>query len=97
MMFSMSLLLENGKSGILHELPVELLELVQGVPVVLRGSLGEDVHSEVGLGDVLVVLVLVRLAESLSLSSEFILQQKLKLEKEKNNLRMPGKACHSQR
>ena len=44
---------------VVHQDLVELLELLEGVLVVLAGSLGENIHLEVGIGDLLLVVLLV--------------------------------------
>ena len=66
-------LVEYGESGVLHELPIELLELLERILVVLTGTLCEDIHAEVGLGDFLFVCLLVRCRELVTLTLEFLL------------------------
>ena len=43
----------------LFELAVQLLEALQTLPVVHRGTLGQDVDTEVSLVDLLIVFLLV--------------------------------------
>jgi len=54
------ILVEDGESWVIHEMLVELLELLQRVLVVLTSTLCQDIHPEVSIGDVLLVQILVR-------------------------------------
>ena len=71
---SFACLVEVGQSLVLHELVVQLLELVERVLVVLTCALGKDVHPEVGLGNFLFVLLLVGRGQRVSLSLQFLLK-----------------------
>ena len=71
---SFACLVEVGQSLVLHELVVQLLELVERVLVVLTCALGKDVHPEVGLGNFLLVLLLVGRGQRVSLSLQFLLK-----------------------
>ena len=66
-------LIENGKSRILHKLAVQLLELLQGVLVVLAGTFRQDIHPEVGISDLFLVVLLVGRRELVSLPLKFLL------------------------
>ena len=69
-------LVKNGQSGIFHKLFVELLELLERVLVVLTGTLRQDVHAEVRISNLLLVVLLVWRTESVSLSLKFLLDYK---------------------
>jgi len=66
-------LIENGKSRILHQLAVQLLELLQGVLVVLAGTFRQDIHPEVGISDLFFVVLLVGRRELVSLPLKFLI------------------------
>ena len=61
-------LVKNGESRILHQLAVQLLELLQRVLVVLAGTFCQNVHPEVSIGDIFLVRLLVWCGELVSLS-----------------------------
>ena len=67
------LVMEVSKPWIIHDHLIELLELVQRVLVVLRGTLSQDVHPEVGSGDLLLVFVLVLGCHRVSLALQPVL------------------------
>ena len=66
-------LVEDGQSRVLHQLPVKLLEFLQRVLVVLTGPLCEDIHAEVSLGHLLLVGLLVGRRELIALPLKFLL------------------------
>ena len=66
-------LVEDGQSRVLHQLPVKLLEFLQRVLVVLTSTLREDIHAEVSLGHLLLVGLLVRRRELIALPLKFLL------------------------
>ena len=67
-------LVKDSKSWVLHELLVEFLELLQRVLVVLTGALRQDVHAEVRVGHLLLVLLLVVGRELVALPLQFLLR-----------------------
>ena len=69
-------LVKDGESGILHELLVELLEFLQRVFVVLTGALRQNVHLEVGICYLLLVVFLLRCSELVTLSLKFLLDKR---------------------
>ena len=69
-------LVKDGESGILHELLVELLEFLQRVFVVLTGALCQNVHLEVGICYLLLVVFLLRCSELVTLSLKFLLDKR---------------------
>ena len=66
-------LVEDGQSRVLHQLPVKLLEFLQRVLVVLTSTLREDIHAEVSLGHLLLVGLLVGRRELIALPLKFLL------------------------
>jgi len=64
--------LQYFQSFVLHQHVVQLLEFSEGGPVVLRGSLCEDINSEVCLVDFIVVILLIFSSQALSLSSQLM-------------------------
>lgn len=69
------LVLQGLKSVIVHELLIQFLELCEGVSVVLSSSLGENVDTEVGLLDVVIVLGLILWSHGVVLSSHVVVLQ----------------------
>ena len=53
-------LVEYLQQGMIHEDLIQLLELLERVLVVLTGALRQDVHLEVCIGHLLLVVLLVR-------------------------------------
>ena len=68
-------LIQNGKSGVLHQLAVQLLELLQRILVVLTGALRQDIHPKVCISDLFFVVLLVGRRELISLPLKFLLLQ----------------------
>lgn len=58
---------------VVHQLLVQLLELLERVLVVLTGAFGQDVHPEVGIVNLLLVLFLVVVRELVTLALEFLI------------------------
>ena len=52
-------LVKNRKSGVLHEGLVELLEFLERVLVVLTSALRQDIHAEVSVCNLLLVVFLI--------------------------------------
>lgn len=66
-------LVEDDESGILHKLTIQLLELLQRVLVMLTCALGQDVHPKVSIGDLFLIVLLIRRRELVSLPLEFLI------------------------
>lgn len=69
----LALVCEHGKSWVVCQLLVQLLEFLERVLVVLTGTLRQDVHFEVGIGNLLFVVLLVWGGELVSLTLEFLI------------------------
>jgi len=68
-------LVEDGQSRVFHQLTVQFLEFLQGVLVVLTGTLCQDIHPEIRVGYVFLVRLLVGRRELVSLALKFLLLQ----------------------
>jgi hypothetical protein len=68
-----SLLIKLLKPWVLLEFFIEFGEPVERVLVVLRGPLDEDIHPEVGLGHLFLVLLLVLVGHAFTLALELAL------------------------
>ena len=66
-------LVQDGKSWILHQLLVQLLELLERILVVLTSALSQDIHAEVRVRHLLLVLFLVVARELVTLPLQFLL------------------------
>jgi hypothetical protein len=65
-----SIIVDILKSWILTKSIIKFSELPKRCSIVLRGSLSEDVNTEVGLVDLIVVLLLILFGHGLTLSLE---------------------------
>ena len=69
------LVLEDSKQRVVHQQVVKLLELLQRVLVVLAGTLRQDVHLKVGLGDLRLISLLITCRVLLSLALKSLLNK----------------------